>query len=112
METTNLTLPTGTLVEIELNRWEREWRIPAIVVHADARGVGLVFRSALPELYQYETAAELVGRMSGALSAEWSRAIKILRRLMHGAEGAALFRPRRYARASETHGAYLRLRWI
>jgi hypothetical protein len=57
VETTKLTIPTGTMVEIELDRWNREWRIPAIVVHGDARGAGLMFQSALPELYQCETAA-------------------------------------------------------
>jgi len=57
VQTTNLTLPTGTMVEIEFDRWNWEWRIPGIVLHEDARGVGLMFRTALPELYQYETAA-------------------------------------------------------
>ena len=57
LQTAKLTLPTGTLIEIELDRWGRQWLIPAMVVHGDAQGFGLMFRRPQPELYRYETAA-------------------------------------------------------
>lgn len=57
VQTAKLTLPIGTLIEIELDYWERQWLIPAIVVHSDARGVGFMFRIPQPELYHYATAA-------------------------------------------------------
>jgi hypothetical protein len=57
VQTANLTLPTGTLIEIELDRWGRQWLIPAMVTHGDARGVGLMFRTPQPELYEYATSA-------------------------------------------------------
>lgn len=51
-----LTLPAGTQVEIEMERWGREWRISAIVIHQGVEGVGLLFQICLPELYELETA--------------------------------------------------------
>ena len=57
VQTVNLTLPTGTLVEIELDRWGRQWLIPAVVVDSDVRGVGLMFRTPQPELYAQATSA-------------------------------------------------------
>jgi hypothetical protein len=57
VQTGNLTLPTGMMVEIELDRWGREWLISAVVVHGDVRGVGLMFRNPVRELYRLETAA-------------------------------------------------------
>ncbi len=62
VRTSNLTLPTGTMIEIELDRWGRHWLIPAIVVHGDSRGVGLMFRKPQPELYRYEMAAPATPR--------------------------------------------------
>jgi len=53
----NLTLPSGTLLELEIRRWGREWFVPAIVVHGDSRGVGLMFREPQPVLYQNELQA-------------------------------------------------------
>lgn len=57
VRTANLTLPVGTLVEIELERWGREWLIPTVVVHGDVQGVGLMFRTPQPEFVRYATAA-------------------------------------------------------
>jgi hypothetical protein len=57
VRTSNLILPTGTLIELELDRWGRLWLIPAIVVHRDTSGVRLMFRTPQPELFRYETAA-------------------------------------------------------
>lgn len=47
-----ITLPTGTLIELELDCLGQAWRIPAVVVHHQARGVGVMFRDPQPELYR------------------------------------------------------------
>ena len=52
VETHQITLPRGTMVELEIRLWGREWLIPAIVVHGDRHGVGLMFREAQSELYE------------------------------------------------------------
>ena len=52
LEVSNLTLPTGTLVVLEVRDMDREWRIPAIVVHQDKTGIGVMFRDTHPELPQ------------------------------------------------------------
>jgi hypothetical protein len=57
LQTEKLTLPTGTLIEIEFDRWGRQWFIPASVVRGDRCGVELLFRTPQPELYRLETAA-------------------------------------------------------
>jgi len=57
LETRNLTLPRGTMLDLEIRRWGREWLIPAIVVHGNSRGVGLMFREAQPDLYDLEVEA-------------------------------------------------------
>jgi len=66
VQTANLTLPTGTLLEIELDRWGRQWLIPAMVTHGDAGGVGLMFRTPQPELYEYATSALVAPRPRAA----------------------------------------------
>lgn len=48
----NLTLPIGTVVELELDSPGREWLVEAVVAHRDRQGVGLTFREPQPELYQ------------------------------------------------------------
>ena len=57
VQTANLTLPVGTLIEIELDHWGRQWSISAVVAHGDARGVGLRFQTPQPELARYAAAA-------------------------------------------------------
>lgn len=52
LEVRNLTLPTGTMIELELFALGRDWLIPCIVVHRDAFGVGVMFRELQPELFQ------------------------------------------------------------
>jgi hypothetical protein len=49
-----ITLPTGTLVQLELHRHGRDWHLPAIVVHAGSDGIGLMFREPQPVLYRAE----------------------------------------------------------
>ncbi|MTW21666.1 PilZ domain-containing protein [Allochromatium palmeri] len=49
LEVSNLTLPTGTLVVLEVRDMGREWRIPAIVIHQDSTGIGVMFRDMYPE---------------------------------------------------------------
>ncbi|SDY23277.1 hypothetical protein SAMN05421644_14027 [Allochromatium warmingii] len=59
LEVSNLTLPTGTLVVLEVRELERDWRIPAIVVHQDSSGIGVMFRETQPELL-HANADELI----------------------------------------------------
>lgn len=47
-----ITLPTGTLIELELECLGQEWRVPAIVVHHQVNGIGVMFRDPQPELYR------------------------------------------------------------
>lgn len=48
----NLTLPAGTLVELELDGLGREWLVEAVVVHSEGADVGVMFREPQPELHQ------------------------------------------------------------
>ena len=48
----NLTLPNGTLVELEFDCLGRDWLIEAVVAHRSGSGVGLMFREPQPALYQ------------------------------------------------------------
>ena len=57
LEVSNLTLPTGTLVVLEVRDMGREWRIPAIVVHQDKHGIGVMFRDTHPEFPQASDAS-------------------------------------------------------
>ncbi len=50
LEVRNLTLPCGTLVDLELESSGRSWLIPAIVVHRDGSGVGVMFCDPQPAL--------------------------------------------------------------
>jgi hypothetical protein len=61
LEVQSLTLPTGTLVELEFECQGRQWLVPAIVVHHAGNGVGVMFRDPQAALFkaliQPETAA-------------------------------------------------------
>jgi hypothetical protein len=50
LEVRNLTLPTGTMVELDLSALGRDWLIPAIVTHRAESGIGVIFRESRPEL--------------------------------------------------------------
>jgi hypothetical protein len=50
LEVRSVTLPTGTLVELELDSGETDRLIPALVVHRDRRGIGVMFRDPQTEL--------------------------------------------------------------
>lgn len=52
LEVRHVTLPIGTLVELELECLGKEWLVEAVVVHRRRTGVGLMFREPQPELYQ------------------------------------------------------------
>ncbi|EGV20387.1 PilZ domain-containing protein [Thiocapsa marina] len=52
LEVRNLTLPTGILVELELECLGKDWLIPALVVHHRGSGIGVMFRDPQPALYQ------------------------------------------------------------
>ncbi|AGA89471.1 PilZ domain-containing protein [Thioflavicoccus mobilis 8321] len=47
-----VTLPSGTLVDLELQCLGKIWLIPAIVVHHQGGGIGVMFRDPQPELYR------------------------------------------------------------
>ncbi|WP_200334766.1 PilZ domain-containing protein [Thiocystis violacea] len=51
LEVRNLTLPTGTMIELELHALGRDWLIPAIVIHRSRSGIGAMFRDPQPELF-------------------------------------------------------------
>jgi hypothetical protein len=48
----HVTLPVGTLVELEMECLGQEWLVEAAVVHHDQRGVGVKFSEPQPALYQ------------------------------------------------------------
>lgn len=52
LEVRNLTLPTGVLIELELECLGTAWLIPAIVIHRRGSGIGVMFRDPQPVLYQ------------------------------------------------------------
>ncbi|WP_462319914.1 PilZ domain-containing protein [Halochromatium sp.] len=47
-----LTLPTGTPIELELRASGKRWLLPAIVIHGDNSGIGVMFQTAQPALFQ------------------------------------------------------------
>jgi hypothetical protein len=53
----SLTLPTGTPIELEFRGLGRSWLLPAIVIHGDNSGIGVVFRDPQPELFRGLTQA-------------------------------------------------------
>jgi hypothetical protein len=52
LEVRNLTLPSGTMVELELQCLGQDRLIPAIVIHHSGTGIGVMFRESQPELFQ------------------------------------------------------------
>ena len=48
----SLILPVGTPVELELTSLGRDWLLPAVVIHRDNAGIGVMFREPQPELFQ------------------------------------------------------------
>ncbi len=52
LDVQSVTLPDGTLVELELDRQGEELRIPAMVVHHRGSGIGVIFRDPQPELFE------------------------------------------------------------
>lgn len=50
LEVRNLTLPAGTMIELEFRALGRDWLIPAIVAHHSARGIGVMFREVQEQL--------------------------------------------------------------
>lgn len=70
LRTRRMRIPTGTLVQLEFRTLQREWTIDALVVHTNGRGLGVMFREALPELVatcQRESASEPVKSFSEPL---------------------------------------------
>ncbi|TVQ94366.1 MAG: PilZ domain-containing protein [Chromatiaceae bacterium] len=47
-----LTLPIGTPVELEFDGLGRRWLLPAIVVHGNPHGIGVMFREPQPALFR------------------------------------------------------------
>ncbi len=52
LDVRNVTLPTGTQVELEMECLGKEWLLEAVVVHRNRLGVGVMFREPQPELCQ------------------------------------------------------------
>lgn len=48
----SLTLPAGTPIELELSCLGRDWLIPAVVIHGDNSGVGVMFREPQSALFR------------------------------------------------------------
>jgi hypothetical protein len=48
----NLTMPPGTLVELQMDCLGREWLVEAVVVHRDGPGIGVMFREPQSALCQ------------------------------------------------------------
>jgi len=46
-----LTLPTGTPIELELRCLGKRWLLPAIVIHGNNSGIGVMFKSPQTELF-------------------------------------------------------------
>jgi hypothetical protein len=47
-----LTLPVGTPVELEFRALGRGWLVPAVVIHGDNAGIGVMFRDTQAELFK------------------------------------------------------------
>jgi hypothetical protein len=47
-----LTLPVGTRVELEVRCVGKRWLLPAIVIHGDSSGLGVMFRQPQPALFR------------------------------------------------------------
>lgn len=47
-----LTLPAGTLIELELRALGKRWLLPAIVIHGDSTGIGVMFQTPQTALFQ------------------------------------------------------------
>lgn len=52
LEVQSLTLPIGTHVELEFTRLGKAWRVPAIVVHGNNSGIGVMFNDQQPDLFR------------------------------------------------------------
>ncbi|AFL72720.1 PilZ domain-containing protein [Thiocystis violascens DSM 198] len=50
LEVRNLTLPTGTQVNLEFHGFDQDGRIEATVVHRDSAGIQVLFATPQPEL--------------------------------------------------------------
>ena len=57
-----LTLPTGTPIELELRCLGKRWLLPAIVIHGDNSGIGVMFESPQSALFK-----ELISDTSAAM---------------------------------------------
>lgn len=47
----SLTLPLGTAVELEFSVLGKNWLVPAIVIHGNSRGIGVMFRESQGEIF-------------------------------------------------------------
>ncbi|MEG7522192.1 MAG: hypothetical protein M3H12_03715 [Chromatiales bacterium] len=62
-EAESLTLPIGVLVEVDLRRYGRNWRMMGIVVHTSQSGIGIMFRNHQPEFYEAVVAGQVVAKV-------------------------------------------------
>jgi hypothetical protein len=52
LEIRALTLPVGTRIELELRGIGKRWLLPAIVIHCESNGLGVMFQQPQPELFR------------------------------------------------------------
>ncbi len=52
LNTGDLSIPNGTLVDLEFSLADHRWQISGLVVHQAMKGIGVMFRVSQPELFQ------------------------------------------------------------
>ena len=52
LQTGPLTIPSGMLIEISLNLDHDQWQLTGLVTRSGPEGIGIMFRTPQPELYQ------------------------------------------------------------
>ena len=52
LDVQSITVPRGTLVELEIDNHGTERRIPALVIHRQGSGIGVMFRDPQPGLME------------------------------------------------------------
>jgi hypothetical protein len=58
LQTGSLTIPPGMFIEISLNVGNHHWQMSGLVIWSSPKGIGVVFRTSQPELYEAALALE------------------------------------------------------
>ncbi len=59
LRATTLQICKSTVIDLEFNFAGRQWHISALVVHTSAKGFGVLFSNAQPELYEIARAIDV-----------------------------------------------------